>query len=114
MKLSWQPAPLRPPVTRVPRGHREWPKAFFDKACTIQAVEFFCFDSYDEEFAKDGNHQPLSVYVADHSGASVHWRQLPGRFNTLAEAQAAAQRVFDRHVDWVPEARSDFSDSLLG
>ncbi len=102
MKLKWK-------VGEAPTGRyrsfekRGWPCAdFADGRC---AAMIQCDDSYVPAAAREGNHAPLSVYIADYSaGKSFKWRKLKLTAATLDEAKAIAANFWSKRPELAASA----------
>lgn len=106
MKLYWK-------VGDAPTGRfrsfekRSWPFAYYDKAMTLCAAYIGCDASYIPRNAKEGNHPPLIVRVADYSVADQRfvWRKLNSVFATLELAKSAAATAIDNNPKIKPVRR---------
>jgi hypothetical protein len=103
IKLQWQ-------VAEAPTGRyrsfqkRGWPHAVY-KGTDNWAVAIYCDDSYVPAHARSGQHQELTVRVADYSAnnGSFEWRTLKTRFKTLDEAKACGLAALEKYSHFVPK-----------
>ncbi|MCP4377686.1 MAG: hypothetical protein GY794_16110 [bacterium] len=109
MKLKWRVAP-------VPTGRyrsfeeRMWPEAMYRNEDESAAVRMTCEDEYKPQDVRDGNHRPLTIYVAhwvdpaERAGrAAFEWRKVIQTAATLKQAKALAQKILDDRVHFWPE-----------
>jgi len=108
MKLKWRVSP-------VPTGRyrsfekRGWPSAEYH-GTDCAAVLIRCEDEYQPRAVRDGNHGPLTLYVAHWNdpaergdGAAFNWRKVKVQIATLGEAKALAFKVLTTHPELWPE-----------
>lgn len=105
-KITWR-------VSEAPTGRyrsfhkRAWPMAYYND-CDKVAASIYCEESYHPSLVRCGIHGPLTVRIADYSGAngSFVWKTLPlAKYNTLVEAKAAAASFIDRHKEIQPKVQ---------
>lgn len=97
MKLTWRVAP-KPTGRYRSFEQRGWPTGYYPNG--RPAVMLGCEDAYRPRVAQEGNHQPITVYIADHSvrerdptAAAFVWLRMQQRCHSLKEAKALGQRA---------------------
>lgn len=87
-----------------------WPEAMYRNEDESAAVRLTCEDEYKPQDVRDGNHRPLTVYVAHWvdpaergDGAAFNWCRVKVECATLDEAKVLAQTVLDDRPHFWPE-----------
>jgi len=109
MKLKWRVAP-------VPTGRyrsfedRMWPEAMYRNEDESAAARMTCEHEYKPQDVRDGNHGPLTLYVAHWfdpaergTRAAFEWRRVKIECATLDEAKVLAQAILDDRPHFWPE-----------
>ncbi len=79
-----------------------WPMASYTKG-DIPAAQIICSDSYTPSRARDGDHEPLKLMIADHSVSPWKWRTIKVRYPTLAETKAGFDRALAAMPSMIPD-----------
>lgn len=74
---------------------RGWPVAEYADGTTAGSIR--CVDDYVPRVVKNGNHEPLTLMVADHSQTPFKWMKATKQFTTLREAKAALTAILEKH-----------------
>lgn len=110
LKLVWK-------VSGKPTGRyrgfeqRSWPTADY-AGIERPAVMLLCKSEYVPRLVKDGDHDPISVCIADYGNPEDHgsfkWHRLIAKAFTLKEAKELAQRFLEKHPEYLPtEVKGD-------
>lgn len=100
MKIKWK-------VSEVPTGmyrsfqQRAWPSAYYENGDPV--AQILCADQYIPRDVTDGNHDPLTVLVADYSVTPWKWRKFKTHPATLAEAKAMVDRILVQYPHFRPK-----------
>ena len=100
LKLKWKIAD-KPTGRYAGFEKRGWPSAEFEDGRT--AVQITCKSDYCIKSAKSGNHDELSVRVADYSVTPWKWRLMTQTFATLESAKAGAVELFNKRPEFLPK-----------
>ena len=69
-----------------------------------------CTDEYRPARARgEVPHDPLTIYIADHSTPTWKWRKLIKTATTLDEAKALAVDFLTRHPEFAPKENNNAS-----
>ena len=87
---------------------RGWPMGYLDASGNQPVVQIICNDSYSLGKAKDGDHEPLKVMVADYSvdpasEGRFKWRTFKGECATFEEAKEKVQRILQQYPQFLPK-----------
>ena len=88
---------------------RGWPKAYYDAVTPAAMIR--CGSDYTAVKASTGEHEPLTLFVADHSATpSWKWRRLNRSFTTLAECKDFLADFLPKHPELMPEDKRETMD----
>lgn len=84
---------------------REWPHAKYETG--QPAAMLYSEDEYNPSDAATGNHNPLTLRVADYSQTPFKWRKAKGQFSTLQQAKDAFDSIVKANPGIVPKGEAE-------
>lgn len=95
----------RPTGSYASFHHQPWPIAYYGSKDGEWCAQLVCATRYSGTAAKSGEHEPITVMVADYSRKPFVWLTLKARAKNMAEAKALVADFLKRHPEVIPNAQ---------